>query len=110
MPLVLTLVSACDGGTLSADAGMLGPIEGLHGPPGTAVSWLDEDEQELFARGASRAARVWTPAEGLGPVFNTTSCLACHERPAVGGDASPHRDTYLIRQTTRGAGVGYSNR
>ncbi|HBQ12655.1 MAG TPA: hypothetical protein DEF51_16430 [Myxococcales bacterium] len=102
MPLVLTLVSACDGGTLSADAGMLGPIEGLHGPPGTAVSWLDEDEQELFARGASRAARVWTPAEGLGPVFNTTSCLACHERPAVGGDASPHRDTYLIRQTTRG--------
>src|SRR5437899_6666299 len=30
-------------------------------------------------------SRVFTPATGLGPLFNNNSCATCHEVPVVGG-------------------------
>jgi len=29
--------------------------------------------------------RVFTPKDGLGPLFNGNSCAECHESPVVGG-------------------------
>jgi CxxC motif-containing protein (DUF1111 family) len=32
--------------------------------------------------------RAFTPADGLGPDFNATSCVECHHAPSVGGSSS----------------------
>ena len=39
----------------------------------------------LVARGAVLFATSFTPAQGLGPLFNNTSCLGCHSTPTPGG-------------------------
>ena len=39
----------------------------------------------LAARGAVLFATSFTPAQGLGPLFNHTSCLGCHSTPTPGG-------------------------
>jgi CxxC motif-containing protein (DUF1111 family) len=36
-------------------------------------------------RGSVVFATSFTPAQGLGPLFNNTSCLGCHNTPAPGG-------------------------
>ncbi|MBV9131305.1 MAG: hypothetical protein JO020_08465 [Chloroflexi bacterium] len=36
-------------------------------------------------RGRDLFARDFTPAEGLGPLYNATSCVGCHAAPSVGG-------------------------
>lgn len=36
-------------------------------------------------RGATTFATTYTPAQGLGPLFNNTSCLGCHNTPRPGG-------------------------
>jgi CxxC motif-containing protein (DUF1111 family) len=36
-------------------------------------------------RGEQLFATTFTPAQGLGPLFNNTSCLACHNTPRPGG-------------------------
>lgn len=51
-----------------------GPIQGLPAPLLTT-----------FVTGLSTFTRDETPASGLGPVFNETSCSKCHSAPAVGG-------------------------
>ena len=37
------------------------------------------------ARGEQLFAQQFTPADGLGPLYNNTSCLACHNTPSAGG-------------------------
>ena len=37
------------------------------------------------AAGAAIFARTFTPANGLGPLFNERSCAACHAQPSAGG-------------------------
>src|SRR5437016_9278421 len=41
----------------------------------------------LFAAGQAQFETVETPATGLGPVFNATSCAGCHARPTSGGSS-----------------------
>ena len=36
-------------------------------------------------RGSVLFATSFTPAQGLGPLYNNTSCLGCHNTPAPGG-------------------------
>ncbi|MDQ4124895.1 MAG: c-type cytochrome [Actinomycetota bacterium] len=46
------------------------------------------DQREPFdavARGAALFRRQFTPAEGLGPLFNERACSSCHVEPAIGG-------------------------
>ena len=50
-----------------------GPIEGL-----------TEAELISFNRGREVMRRRFEPEEGLGPFYNTTSCVACHETPVTG--------------------------
>jgi Tol biopolymer transport system component len=61
-------------------------------------STLEPNDQARFELGSREFRAVETVAGGLGPVFNATSCVACHSRPWVGGTS----DT----QVTRIANVG----
>src|SRR5437870_5062410 len=42
-------------------------------------------ERRRFARGKVVFDRVFTPEKGLGPLFNSTACGECHEKPTAGG-------------------------
>ena len=54
------------------------------GKPGDPLPGLASQELDLFAQGKSHFMDEEGVADGLGPVFNETSCVACH----LGGDAS----------------------
>jgi CxxC motif-containing protein (DUF1111 family) len=54
------------------------PLPGRN--PATAA-----DPGELAARGAALFATTFTPARGLGPLFNHTGCVGCHVTPTLGG-------------------------
>ena len=53
---------------------------------GDPFSGLTTTLLDLFDAGRDKFEQVRTVADGLGPVFNGTSCAACHLSPAVGGD------------------------
>jgi CxxC motif-containing protein (DUF1111 family) len=66
---------------------------------------LTPDQQAAFAAGRAKFAEVETVADGLGPVFNGTSCGECHAHPALGG-SSPDLGTsveFRIGTLTSGA-------
>ncbi len=52
---------------------------------GAPVPGLTPQQQVLFAAGKAAYEHEFTVAEGLGPVFNRTSCAACHGAPVTGG-------------------------
>lgn len=39
---------------------------------------LTDTEAAVFARGDAEFSRRFSPASGLGPIFNNTSCFSCH--------------------------------
>jgi CxxC motif-containing protein (DUF1111 family) len=53
--------------------------------PGGALPGLTSRELELFRMGRNDFLEVESATEGLGPVFNGTSCAQCHNIPAIGG-------------------------
>jgi CxxC motif-containing protein (DUF1111 family) len=53
--------------------------------PGGSLPGITSRELELFRMGRNDFLEVETPAEGLGPLFNGTSCAQCHNIPTVGG-------------------------
>lgn len=53
--------------------------------PGQALPGLTQRELALFGQGLQTFATPFTPATGLGPLFNSNSCVACHDDPAPGG-------------------------
>src|SRR5919201_2643190 len=55
---------------------------------GDPIAGLAPAELTLFTEGRDEFGEVETAADGLGPVFNNTSCAACHSSPAVGGDSN----------------------
>jgi CxxC motif-containing protein (DUF1111 family) len=61
-----------------------GAIAGIGDPfPG-----LTPDQQAAFDEGKDAFQEVERPRDGLGPIFNGTSCAQCHSNPAVGGDSN----------------------
>jgi CxxC motif-containing protein (DUF1111 family) len=52
--------------------------------PGDPLSGLTEQQLDRFARGKLVFDSVFTPATGLGPLFNAVACGECHEKPAGG--------------------------
>lgn len=59
---------------------------GSAGPEfGDPLPGLSRAEQERFRDGREAFAEEEDVADGLGPVFNETSCGACHSAPALGG-------------------------
>jgi CxxC motif-containing protein (DUF1111 family) len=65
-----------DGG---ADAGPATPSLGSPRADLTAA------ERDAFDRGRALFTHAYTPAEGLGPLYNDTSCGSCHRLPTLGG-------------------------
>ena len=55
------------------------------GQPGDALPGLSTAEQALFTAGREEFEAVETVEGGLGPIFNGTSCAACHSAGASGG-------------------------
>ena len=53
--------------------------------PGEPLPGLSATDLARFARGKTLFDHVFTPAEGLGPVFNENQCSACHTDPSSGG-------------------------
>lgn len=53
--------------------------------PGAPVPGLRAAELARFREGEALFNHVFTPAEGLGPLFNENQCSACHTSPASGG-------------------------
>jgi CxxC motif-containing protein (DUF1111 family) len=57
--------------------------------PGDPFSGLTLEQQAAFEEGKDAFQEVEDPLpDGLGPVFNGTSCAECHNNPAVGGDSN----------------------
>ena len=53
------------------------------------------DELAAFRRGRKVFTRRWKPSEGLGPLYNATSCVSCHSHPVPGGSAPLYRNFYV---------------
>jgi hypothetical protein len=52
---------------------------------GDPLPGLTLEQLAQFQAGRQAFQRVFTPQEGLGPLFNANSCAQCHETPVVGG-------------------------
>ena len=52
---------------------------------GDPLPFLTLYQRRLFYQGSAVFQSEFTPATGLGPLFNNNSCAQCHEDPVVGG-------------------------
>jgi CxxC motif-containing protein (DUF1111 family) len=52
---------------------------------GEPVRGLTPAQRQAFERGKRVFAHPFSPDSGLGPLFNATSCVECHEDPVLGG-------------------------
>jgi CxxC motif-containing protein (DUF1111 family) len=60
------------------------------GPPGAGgpISGLTSGQQAVFTAGQTNFQEVENVSQGgLGPRFNSNSCVSCHINPAIGGSA-----------------------
>jgi CxxC motif-containing protein (DUF1111 family) len=71
-----------DNDVVAAHNSRFEPVDALPGDPMPA---LGKGEQALFDAGKEEFDQVEDTADGLGPVFNDSSCTACHSAPASGG-------------------------
>ncbi len=100
--LTLCASTASHAATAPVDPGVRG------GPPGagTAFNGLSADETAFFQDGRTRFAEVESvtggPNNGLGPRFNSNSCLSCHAQPSIGG-SSPAANPSIAIATLNGA-------
>ncbi|MEM7228416.1 MAG: di-heme oxidoredictase family protein [Planctomycetota bacterium] len=62
-------------------AGSVTPTQPAIGEP---IPGLTKMEQDMFDKGKIQFERVLTVADGLGPIFNRESCVACHINPTGG--------------------------
>ena len=56
---------------------------------------LTAEELASFERGRALFSKRFKPSEGLGPLYNSTSCVGCHSDPVVGGGADLYRNFYV---------------
>ncbi|MCR9244222.1 MAG: hypothetical protein NXI31_04265 [bacterium] len=56
---------------------------------------LTAEELAAFERGRALFSKRFTPSEGLGPVYNATSCSSCHSKPVPGGSSELYRNFYV---------------
>jgi CxxC motif-containing protein (DUF1111 family) len=84
------------------DPGVRGGAPGA----GTALKGLTADENAFFQDGLVRFSEIESVTggqdNGLGPRFNSNSCLSCHVQPSVGG-SSPATNPSIAIATLNGA-------
>jgi CxxC motif-containing protein (DUF1111 family) len=64
-------------------------------PIGEPLPGLTPAELARFRQGETLFNRVFTPEDGLGPLFNENQCSACHTSPATGGTG----DQLIVKAT-----------
>src|SRR5881409_2593515 len=89
-------------GTIASALAVIGILAGCARPPqpGDPLPGLQRSERARFDRGKEVFEREFTPETGLGPLFNSTSCVECHEVPATGGfgdEVEVHATAFLAR-------------
>lgn len=62
---------------------------------GDPLPGLEADQLAAFERGREVFLRVFKPSDGLGPLYNATSCKSCHSRPVPGGGSDLYRNFYV---------------
>lgn len=62
---------------------------------GAPIDGLDAATMASFERGKLIFDKDFRPSEGLGPMYNASSCRACHSTPVGGGSAPRYRNFYL---------------
>ncbi len=91
--IVLTSLIGCDGRINIPQ--LIPPDDDIDSPFGdfeTPFEMLPSDLSAIFARGKEAFMKEFTVEEGLGPIFNQTSCVGCHP-----GNGRGLPDTALIR-------------
>ena len=90
---VVAALAACDVG---GDGGSQDEVAvGARAPVGGPLPGLSAAELAAFERGKVLFGKRFTPSEGLGPLYNTTSCEACHSTPEAGGSSQLYRNFYV---------------
>lgn len=74
----------------------------VHGDPGTPLPGLTQAQLGQFQAGAALFNKVYSPDEGMGPLFNENQCSACHTSPAIGGTTGFE----FVRKATRSRSDG----
>ena len=69
---------------------------------GKSLDGLGMAERKLFRAGQEAFAEAEDAGDGLGPIFNNVSCVACHLTPVIGG-SSPINETRAQRVDGSGA-------
>ena len=64
---------------------------------GDPRSDLTADELSAFERGRDLFVKRFKPSEGLGPLYNATSCSSCHSTPVAGGTSQLYRNFYIAQ-------------
>ena len=59
-----------------------------NGRPGDPLQGLTAAQLAAFNDGLTEFSSVEGPEDGLGPIFNGTSCAQCHSVPATGGSST----------------------
>src|SRR5262249_26258860 len=54
------------------------------------------DGKELFTREWIAGDPRSYGGDGLGPVFNDTSCVACHNQGGIGGGSPAHKNVHIL--------------
>jgi len=79
------------------------PAQDAEAPgPGEPLAGLTASERARFEAGKAMFTKVWSPDEGLGPVYNENSCNACHSDPEPGGGGE-ETDEKVTRFTAGGS-------
>ena len=95
------LGSAChessSGGGSGGGAGLLAIELAVPTVPqlGDPLPDLTDDELAAFQRGKVIFEKSFKPSEGLGPLYNATSCASCHSTPVTGGSSQLYRNFYI---------------
>ncbi len=91
--LLLVLLPSCDSGSKAAAATPTPAPAPLQ--LGDPLPDLTADELAAFHRGKALFGKRFTPSQGLGPLYNATSCESCHSKPVMGGTSDLYRNFYV---------------
>ncbi len=95
--------SQTDPGPRGGPPGAGGPLNSVAANNPTTILTFFNDAQDRFEEVNSVFGTIpGEPDGGLGPRFNSRSCLACHSQPAVGG-TSPSTNPQVADATAHGA-------
>src|SRR5258708_279656 len=99
---VSVICSCSQAARAPVDRGVRGGAPGA----GSALKGLTADENAFFQDGLVRFSQIESVTggqnNGLGPRFNSNSCLSCHVQPSVGG-SSPATNPSIAIATLNGA-------